>query len=116
MGAAGVMIAAAGAHGGGGDLSRTAAEFLLIHAGVVVAVTAAARSVFHAGGWIVLVAASVLAAGTIAFSADLAILALLTARPFPAAAPIGGLGMVAGWLLIGVGALRALLAFGMRRP
>ena len=106
MGSAGVAIAAAGAHLGGGDPARMAAEFLLIHAGVVLAATSSAVSGSEQTG--LLVAATVLALSTSLFSADLALAALGGLRPLPLAAPVGGFGMIAGWLLLVVDGCRRL--------
>ena len=43
LGAAGVVLAALSTHAEGGELGRTAAQFLILHAGVLVGVTAHAR-------------------------------------------------------------------------
>jgi hypothetical protein len=44
MGASGVALAAYSTHAGGGDLGRTAAYFLILHAAALIGVTAAARA------------------------------------------------------------------------
>ena len=85
MGASGVAIAAASTHAGGGELGRTAADFLLIDAAVIVALglgtaglrarawrSAAERARWGGGG----------------------------GRRAAAAAPLGGIGLIAGWLLL----------------
>ncbi len=100
------MLAAA-AHIGGGDLARTGGTILLVHAVAVLATAVpmcSARTVPRGAP----VSATVLALGTILFSADLAFATFLNAHPVPLAAPLGGLGMIAGWLLFaatGVGCL-----------
>ncbi|MDE3176065.1 MAG: DUF423 domain-containing protein, partial [Pseudomonadota bacterium] len=44
MGAGGVALAAASTHQGGGEFGRTAAQFLILHAGALLGVSAAARA------------------------------------------------------------------------
>jgi len=102
MGAGAVAMAAAGAHAGGENVS-TAATFLLIHA------TAAAAIALHPGGSAVFqTAATILVAGACLFSGDLALRAFAGARLFPMAAPMGGVGMMAGWLVLSGAALLAI--------
>ncbi len=103
MGMAGVVTAAAGTHVGGGELARVAAEFLLIHA-VMVLVLAGLVTLGMASGRLWLSAASILAVGTIIFSGDLAFIAFRDWRPVPMAAPIGGSMMILGWLIVTIGA------------
>ncbi len=99
-GAAGVGLAAVGAHAGAGPNVTTAAYFLLIHAAAVIGACALVGS---GGGKTVLVAASLWAFGAFLFSGELALHALTGMSPAPLAAPTGGLAMIAGWLLAGVG-------------
>lgn len=96
-GAAGVALAAAGAHVGGDNLN-TAAMFLLLHAA---AAAGLARPPAPAG---VLLPASVLIAGSVLFSGDLALRALAETKLFAMAAPTGGTVMIAGWLLLALAA------------
>ena len=107
MGAAGVGLAAAGVHQNGGDLARTGALFLLLHAAACLAVAAHARidpqRALVAAGFI-------LAAGATLFAADLAKSGFIGERLFPMAAPIGGATMLVGWL-----ALAVAFALGVRR-
>ncbi len=98
MGLSGVAIAAAGAHLAGGDLARTSAEFLLTHAAVVLALAGTGRPAAEEPG--LLAAAGVLAFGASLFGFDLAFAAFKGIRPLPFAAPVGGFGMIIGWLLI----------------
>jgi uncharacterized membrane protein YgdD (TMEM256/DUF423 family) len=110
MGAAGVMIAAAATHAGGGELGRTAAYFLILHAAALLGVIACARSFVErpSAAAALLIAGACLGLGTIVFSADLAVLGFSGARLFPTAAPIGGSAMILGWLaLAGVFVWRA---------
>jgi uncharacterized membrane protein YgdD (TMEM256/DUF423 family) len=85
-------LAAAATHVGGGDLGRTAALFLVLHAAALIAVCA-----HRAGPWPT-VAGLFLAAGAILFAADLSARAFLGGRLFPYAAPIGGSLMILAWL------------------
>ena len=97
MGAAGVAVSAAATHQGGGSLASTAGLFLFLHAATGIALASFARSSDgHARG--LLVSAVLLVFGTIVFAGDLAMLGFAALRPFPGAAPLGGLMMIAGWL------------------
>ncbi len=97
-GAAGVALAAAGAHrSGDGALATTAGDFLLFHAAAVVTLgTRAANSRLLA------VAASVLLLGVTLFAGEIALHALTGLRPLPIAAPVGGGLMILGWLVAAV--------------
>lgn len=94
MGAAGVALAAAATHVGGGELGRTAALFLILHAAALIGVCA-----HRAGPWPTL-AGLALAVGVILFAGDLAARAFLGGRLFPYAAPIGGSTMIVAWLAL----------------
>lgn len=107
MGCAGVAVAAAGAHLQGGDTARIAAEFLLVHGAAVFAMASVDGS--RRGQVGVLLAAGVLAVSASLFGADLALASLAGLRPLPAAAPIGGVGMVLGWLLLALAGFRQFL-------
>jgi uncharacterized membrane protein YgdD (TMEM256/DUF423 family) len=97
FGAAGVALAAAGAHLAGGAVVTTAADFLLFHAGALVALSLAAGLLPRSG--LLCVAASAIALGTTLFSGDLAIRGLAGATPVRLAAPTGGMLLIAGWLV-----------------
>jgi uncharacterized membrane protein YgdD (TMEM256/DUF423 family) len=107
MGAAGVGLVAAAVHKNGGDLARTAALFLIMHAAACLAVAAHAR---HLASRALIVTGFVLAAGAALFAADLAASAFLGGRLFPMAAPIGGTTMLLAWL-----ALAVIFVNGLRR-
>ena len=92
-GAAGVGLAAAGAHGNDMSALTSPAYFLIMHA-------AAAAAIIAAGAF--LLAALVLLVGVTLFSGDIAARTLWTVRLFPMAAPIGGSTMIIGWLLLSV--------------
>ncbi len=99
LGAAGVLVAAAGAHGGGGDLARTSSEFLLIHAATVVAGSGFALAIGRTSALLVM-ALGLLSVGAILFGGELAFAALADWRPVPLAAPTGGFCLIAGWLCL----------------
>ena len=112
MGAGGVALAAAATHAGGGEMGRTAAYFLILHAATLLGLTACARA-FVAdaafAGALLLVGAD-LGLGAIVFGADLAERAFTGSRLFPMAAPAGGSLMILGWL-----ALAAVFVFAAAR-
>lgn len=107
MGAAGVALTAASAHGKPGAGLDSAGYLLLIHACAIVAGVAAARHgvILRPLGTIVL-CGFVLGAGL--FAADVAARAWLGARLFPMAAPAGGVILILSWLTLIVAALAAL--------
>ena len=102
MGAAGVALAAAATHGGGGEIGQTAAYFLILHAGALLGVTACARA--YAADTtlarVLLLAGACLGLGTILFSGELAVLAFTGTRLIAIAAPIGGSLMILSWLAL----------------
>jgi uncharacterized membrane protein YgdD (TMEM256/DUF423 family) len=102
MGAGGVALAAAAVHEDGGEMARTAAYFLLLHAAALLGVTACARAFIadaRIAGALLLVGAG-LGIGAIIFSIDLASRAFAGARLFPMAAPVGGSLMILGWVAL----------------
>jgi uncharacterized membrane protein YgdD (TMEM256/DUF423 family) len=101
MGAAGVALAAAGVHASGGELARTSALFLLIHAAAALAIAAHAR-IATAPGRALVVIGFVMEAGAAQFSAELAVRAFTGDRLFPYAAPIGGSTMMISWLALAI--------------
>jgi len=102
MGASGVALAAASTHAGGGELGRTAAEFLVLHAAALMGVTAAARKASPRRARGLLAAGTALAVGTLLFAGDLTKLAFTATRLFPFAAPTGGSLMILSWLALAV--------------
>jgi uncharacterized membrane protein YgdD (TMEM256/DUF423 family) len=99
MGAAGVALAALTTHQNGGDLGRTAALFLLLHAAACLAVAAHARvAPSHA----LAIIGFVMAAGASLFAADLARSGFAGERLFPFAAPIGGSTMLLAWIALAI--------------
>ena len=99
-GAAGVGLAAAGAHGNDMAALTPPAYFLIMHATAAAAIIAVATRAEHPCAF--LLAALVLLAGVTLFSGDIAARTLGGVRLFPMAAPIGGSTMIIGWLLLSV--------------
>ena len=107
-GAAGVGLAAAGAHGNALASLTSPAYFLIMHAAVAVAIVAVAARADHTG--VFLLAALVLLAGVTLFSGDIAARTLWGVRLFPMAAPIGGSTMIIGWLVLSAAGVWELLS------
>ena len=107
MGAAGVILAAAAAHGKPGSGLDSAGYLLLLHAAAVIAAALAARS-----GLILRPLATVVLGGFVIgaglFAADVAARAYLGERLFPMAAPTGGIILIVSWLVLAAAALAAL--------
>ncbi|HTJ01866.1 MAG TPA: DUF423 domain-containing protein [Methylovirgula sp.] len=104
MGAAGVIAAAASAHGTPAPLLDKAALFFLLDATAAIGICAAGLHATVRSSWFFL-AASVLLVGSLLFGADLSMRSLTGDRLFPFAAPIGGTSMIVGWLLAAVAAI-----------
>jgi uncharacterized membrane protein YgdD (TMEM256/DUF423 family) len=104
MGAAGIVLAAAGAHAMPGAGLDSAAYMLLFHAAAVLGGAALIQqgALWRPLGLIVL-AAWVL--GSILFSGDIALRAFAGYRLFPFAAPSGGFILIAAWLALAVAAV-----------
>lgn len=105
LGAAGIVLAAAGAHMAPGAGLDSAAYMLLFHAAAVLGGAALARQDML---WRPL-ALAVLAGfvlGAALFSGDIALRAFTAHRLFPFAAPSGGFILIAAWLALAVAALR----------
>ena len=107
MGAAGVVLLAAGAHAAPGAGLDSAGQMLLFHAAAVIAAVAALQSglMFRP---LALAAAIGLIVGAVLFSGDIALRALAGHRLFPMAAPTGGFVLIASWLGVAVAAVIAL--------
>jgi len=109
MGAAGIVLTAAGAHGKPGVGLDSAGYLLLIHAVAVLAgVIAARQTLILRPLGIAVVCGFIL--GAALFAADVAARAYLGHRLFPFAAPTGGMIMIASWLGLIAAALAALRA------
>jgi uncharacterized membrane protein YgdD (TMEM256/DUF423 family) len=98
LGAAGVAVSAAASHGGDGNLVIVG-NFLLFHAPAFIGLSLVPRS------RLTTIAGYVLVAGLLIFCGDLARRSLTGDALFPMAAPLGGMGLIAGWLLITITAL-----------
>ncbi|GAA0869440.1 DUF423 domain-containing protein [Brevundimonas basaltis] len=104
-GALAVALGAFAAHGAGPQIKSlltTGAQYQMIHA-----VLALICAVWPARGRMIAVAGWLAAAGGLVFSLALSAIALLSLSAMGAVAPIGGLLMIAAWLLVAIAALRA---------
>jgi uncharacterized membrane protein YgdD (TMEM256/DUF423 family) len=108
MGASGVILAAAAAHAAPNAGLEGAAYMLLLHAAAVLGGVAATQ---HGFLWRPLLVAALFAlvVGAALFAGDIAMRAFAGQRLFPFAAPTGGIVLIAGWLLLAVGAIAALV-------
>ena len=98
FGAAGVAIAAAASHGSDANLGIVA-NFLLFHAPALIGLSVVP------GSRIVTAAGYVLVLGLAVFCGDLAMRSATGNALFPMAAPLGGGGLMLGWLLVAAAAL-----------
>lgn len=98
-GAVAVMAGAFGAHavtGRAAELLKTGGQYELIHAvAAILALQLGMR-----------VAAQLMLGGSVLFAATLYAMALGAPGWLGAITPIGGVGMIAGWICLGIGALR----------
>jgi uncharacterized membrane protein YgdD (TMEM256/DUF423 family) len=92
-GALGVAAAARASHAGDDNLG-IAANFLLLHAPVLIGLSLMTAS------RVAVAAGIVLLLGLVLFAGDLAARSLLGGALFPLAAPLGGGGLIVGWLLV----------------
>jgi uncharacterized membrane protein YgdD (TMEM256/DUF423 family) len=106
LGAWGVAAAAYGAHAGGdaraAGLIDTASRLLLVHAAALAAVAALSA---RAAGPALALAALGIGVGAGVFAGALHATALDGPRWLSAAAPWGGMGMIAGWLALAAAGL-----------
>ena len=102
-GVLGVALSAAAAHITGGNLT-TAAQFLLIHAPALLALVALmAAGLLHPV--LAQAAGYVLVLGLILFCGDLSRRAFSGVALFPRAAPMGGILLMIGWIIVGASCL-----------
>ena len=99
IGAAGVMAAAGASHASESRNLSSIAAICLSHGPALLALGLIGQ------GRVLTIASMVLALGTLVFAGDLGIRELLGHGLFPGAAPLGGVGMIGGWLAIAIGAL-----------
>ena len=79
---------------------QTATFYLLVHAALATAISAADATRFSTAAFVLLL-------GAVVFSGTLYVMALGGPRWLGAVTPIGGVGLLAGWALIAIAALRA---------
>lgn len=104
MGAAGVALAAASAHGADATRLAAASTMLLFHAtAILAAVGLLSRGLLHGG--IGLTAALGFAIGALLFAGDLTLRQYAGHSLFPMAAPSGGTVMIASWLAVTLAAV-----------
>ena len=108
MGAAGVVLAAASTHAERATRLDSPGYLLLLHAAAVMAGSAALACglVWRPLG---ILAVSGFVLGSALFAGDLTLRAFSGRRLLPMAAPSGGALLIAGWLLLAVAALVAML-------
>jgi uncharacterized membrane protein YgdD (TMEM256/DUF423 family) len=99
IGAAGVAAAAGATHSGDQILLGPLALVALTHAPALLALAA-----YQPPLRFMPAATVILALGAIVFSVDLAMRHFTGAALFPMAAPIGGTALIAGWLILALGA------------
>ncbi|MFP9138076.1 DUF423 domain-containing protein [Devosia sp. XGJD_8] len=99
VGAVGVAAAAAASHDGNSRSLAAIAAICLAHGPALLALALAGR------GRVLSLATLLLAAGTLVFAGDLGMREWLGHGLFPGAAPLGGAGLIGGWLVIVAGAL-----------
>ncbi|MDE1996476.1 MAG: DUF423 domain-containing protein [Rhizobiaceae bacterium] len=99
IGAAGVALAAAASHGGDTHFLGSASTMCLAHAPALLALYAGYDRIRTAP-----LAALLLGLGTLIFAGDLVNRHFGGTSLFPLAAPTGGFGMIAGWVVVAIGA------------
>jgi uncharacterized membrane protein YgdD (TMEM256/DUF423 family) len=103
MGADGVVLAAASAHGADASRLASASSMLLFHASAVLgAVALADRGLVHARLGLLSAFGFIIAAAL--FAGDLTLRQYAGHGLFPMAAPTGGTLLIASWLLLGIAA------------
>jgi len=113
MGACGVGLAAAAAHGTSATGLDSAAWLLLFHAAAILG-TASLASQGQLWRPLALAAMLCFVAGGALFSGDIAMRAFAGHRLFPMAAPSGGTLLLIGWLVLAAAALAAMAASSSR--
>lgn len=106
MGAVGIVLAAASAHGAPGSGLDGAGYLLLIHAAAVIGGTALLHQTMLSRTVGMIALAGFVIGGAL-FAGDVAARAYLGSRLFPMAAPTGGVILIASWLVLALAALMA---------
>jgi uncharacterized membrane protein YgdD (TMEM256/DUF423 family) len=96
-GAAGVGLLAVGVHGSELDTTIGAA-FLLVHGVALIGISLLPNRLSRIAGYVLVV-------GLVSFAGDLLLRGQLHQSPLPLLAPMGGVGLMAGWLLLAASAL-----------
>jgi uncharacterized membrane protein YgdD (TMEM256/DUF423 family) len=104
FGAAGIALAAAGAHAAPSAGLDGAANILLVHALAILGGSALLLEGTLSRP-LALMALAAWTLGTILFSADVALRAFVGQRLFPMAAPTGGIILILAWLVLAAAAL-----------
>ncbi len=107
LGAAGVILAAAGAHAAPNSGLESAAYVLLFHAAAILGGAALLQQGMLAR-WSGLAALAGWTIGAVLFSGDIAMRAFAGHRLFPMAAPAGGIVLIVGWLALAIAAVAVL--------
>jgi len=107
MGAGGVVLAAAAAHGTPASGLDSAAYLLLFHAIAVLGAASLSRQELVRPP-LALVAMACFVAGGALFAGDVAMRAFVGHRLFPMAAPTGGTLLIVGWLVLAAAAVVAM--------
>ena len=105
FGAAGIALAAAGAHAAPRAGLDSAANILLCHALAILGGTALLLQGMLSRQ-LALIALAAWVLGTILFSTDVALRAFVGQRLFPMAAPTGGIILILAWLVLAAAALK----------
>jgi uncharacterized membrane protein YgdD (TMEM256/DUF423 family) len=106
MGAAGIVLAAASAHGAPGTGLDGAGYLLILHAAAVIGgVALLHQSMLSRVPGLIALCGFVL--GAALFAGDITARATIGSRLFPMAAPTGGTILIASWLVLSVAALLA---------
>jgi uncharacterized membrane protein YgdD (TMEM256/DUF423 family) len=111
MGAAGIVLAAAAAHGAPGAGLDSAGYLLLIHAAAILGGAGVIEQGLLARA-VGLAALCAFAIGAVLFSSDVAMRAFAGHRLFPMAAPTGGTILIIGWLVLAGTAIASLARGG----
>lgn len=101
IGALGVAAAAAASHAGQSRNLSAIAAICLAHGPALAAIGFSRLRTIPLG-----LAAAFLILGTVVFTSDLGMREWTGHGPFPGAAPLGGVGMICGWLCLGAAGFR----------
>lgn len=100
LGAAGIAAAAASSHASDGPRFASLALIALTQAPVLLAL-----GLYAGPGIVIRTGGLIIAAGALLFCLDLAGRHFMGSGLFPMSAPLGGMAMIAGWLVVAFGGL-----------